>query len=215
MKLSFLLFAGAVICSSVLRADPAIVYSNLGSGPGFDPINSLSVNEGVAVPFTVTLTAPDDGHAYVLSDIQIAASDGDSTDTVDVGLFDNTGGGGTPTTPGAELDSIGIDLSTTAGLVTADSVTQPVLVTGDTYWVVLTSFDANGAATWNYNGLGLSGAATETAGIWTYNPTAYTQGAVVVDADLVVSSAPEPGTLLMFAAGLSAILMAGRRRIRQ
>jgi hypothetical protein len=211
MKLSFLLFTGAVICSSVLRAGPAIVYSNLGSGSGFDPINSLSVNEGVAVPFTVTLT-PTEGHAYVLSDIQIAASDGDSTDTVDVGLFDNSGSGGTP---GAELDSIGIDLSTTAALVTADSINQPVLVTGDTYWVVLTSSDADGAATWNYNGLGLSGAATETAGIWTYNPAAYTQGAVVVDADLVVSSAPEPGTLLMFAAGLSAIVMAGRRRIRQ
>ncbi len=208
MKLSFLLFAGVALCSGVLRAAPVVAYSNLGSG--FDPINGLSVNEGVAVPFTVSLTAPE-GQAYVLSDIQIAAADSDSSDTAAVALYDDSGIGGTP---GTELDSIGIDLSTTASVVTADSINQPILVDGDTYWVVLRSSDANGAATWNYNGLFVSGAATETDGVWTYNPDAYTQGAVEVDADLVTST-PEPGTLLTFAAGFSAILMAGRRRIRQ
>lgn len=112
------------------------------------------------------------------------------------------------------MSSLQTDLGSSANPTPLSFTTNPdpVLVSGDEYWIVLSdavSFDL----TWNSGGAGGAGIAYLSGGSWVYS-NSYTQGAVEADATLV-PNAPEPGTFLIFGGGLSAVLLCARRRLRR
>jgi hypothetical protein len=184
MKLSILLFGCAVLCSSVLRADTISVYSNFDAQNPWNPDFGLTVSRAVAVPFIVSDTGVP-GFVFALSDIELAAMTSDtSANPVTVGLYDSSGG-----FPHLGLELLNASLSLTPGIVTATSSTHPLLISGQEYWVVLSS--PVPGVTWNAEGGSVLGAASLGTSGWTALST-YQQGALQVNASLV--DAPEPST---------------------
>jgi hypothetical protein len=202
MKLSLLLFAGAVLCSSILRASSLPVYSNFDAGHPYDLTFGLSVKPAVAVPFF----APDPGvpgFVFALSDIEFVAFTSDeSANPVTIALYSSIGG-----LPGTGLEFFDVSISSTPGVVTVTSSTHPVLLAGIEYWIVL-SDPVPYAVVWNADGNGALGAASLESNEWVFLDT-HQQGAVQVNGFLV--AAPEPATFLTLLAGLSGIVLLRRR----
>lgn len=214
MKLSLFLFLTAVFCGSALRADT--VYANF-SGSDYGVGSPLSVNYQVAVPF-ITPATGEEGFQYALSDIEFVAYTSDPTVIATIALYDTVDG-----LPDAALETpVTVTLGTSAATITATSSTHPDLVSGDEYWVVLSSsipFDVS----WTSDDGNDATVLSRVPGIATYNATndwsalsqGYSQGAVQVNATLVPIVAPEPGTFVVFGSGLSGLLLLTRRRVRR
>jgi hypothetical protein len=207
MKLSFVLFVAAVLCSSMLRASTLPVYSNFDGEHPYDQTFGLTVKPSVAVPFFVPETGVP-GFEYALSDIEFVAFTSDlSANPVTVALFDTTNGG----LPGAQLEPLDVSLSATPGVITVTSASHPRLVTGKEYWIVL-SDPVPYAVVWNADGNGALGAASLDNGEWAFLDT-HQQGAVQVNATLVAM--PEPSSFLLLFGGLTGGVLAGIARRNQ
>jgi hypothetical protein len=217
MRLTLLLCIGLALGSNVLRAGQ--IFFNFDQG---DPNNvyntspALSVDPSAAVAFVVP-TAPT-GFSYSLTDFAVAIQDDQAT-SIQAALYSNDSSSGTAL-PGSAIESFGsVALDSTNPLTTVGSVQNPLLISGATYWIVLTDpASPNGALRWYTSG-GLfdrQGDAffsfdPQTEGFdWQYGP-GYPQGALQVDADLVSDTpTPEPGTLIALGSGL--LLLGARRR---
>jgi hypothetical protein len=217
MKLSILLFAGAVLCSTVLRAAPLPIYSNFGGGYGAGSPLGVDIADGVS--FIAPSTGLD-GFTYALSSLEFVAY----TTTTDanpatISLYDSLGG-----LPNQALESLTATLAVFDSesplsdyLVTVNSVLNPHLTAGQKYWIVLSdplSFDV----TWVADGNGATNPANfvdnEDQVGWVLLGESYTQGAVVVNADIAPDVAPEPGTFLGLGTGLAVVVCLGRRKSR-
>ena len=226
MKLTLLLVAGAVLCSSFLRADS--IYSNYTTLGGAG--SSLSVNEAVALPF-ITLAA-NQGFAFALSDIEFVAYANDpSANPVTIGLY--AASEGFPLFPGVPMEFFTPDIrvfnsaiapdpltnpdpssSPSDYLITVTSTLHPILVPGEEYWIVL-SDPQTFEISWLTNGnTATNPASYTTLDGWVSLGVSYSQGDAQVNGDLV-PVAPEPGTFLAFGSGLAAVIMLTRRRVRQ
>jgi hypothetical protein len=205
-----LLFAGLALCGSGLKAD--VIYTNFGplfdytDGNGVIVSNSL-LEKSVAEELPV-LTA-----SYDLSTIEfVAATETPSaSNTVTVGIYADNGG--VPAATALETITLTGQLALFDGslspVLTATSVTHPLLSAGSQYWLVMDGpqseylvWDLNSTLTEGY--LETNG----TPGNWQNSPnpfTGETNGVFEVDGTLVSSPTPEPGTWMLLAGGLALI----------
>ena len=211
MKLSVLILIGAALSSNALYAG-TLLFSNFGDASNpYSSTAGLSVTYGDAVPFTVNLT-PDPGTSFALDSIEFVASVADFTQPVDVSLFSDSNG-----LPGSSLETLSTLLNSANPDTIVTSVENPLLVTGQQYWIVLS--DPNAATnpnylTWNFAGTQgqnpvPEGVANDNEG-WIFS-NGYTQGAVSVTA-MEVTPSPEPGTFLALGSGLAFLIVCRFRR---
>jgi hypothetical protein len=135
--------------------------------------------------------------------------------TIEIALSCSTGGCAVPFTvsldsdggdqPGATLESFTVAGTSLGGLgnnnapIMLTSVLHPTLVSGTQYWLAVTATVAD-SISWNWNLTGdTSDQAISTDGgaTW-FSPSGLTPGAYEIDG---ASAVPEPGTLLLLAAG--------------
>jgi len=199
MRLSVFLIACALLASNVLRAN-TLIYENYTVITPYVNGSGLNIVQEDAVPFTVDVIAPS-GSAYALSDIEFAGSvrNTESLNRVTGKLYDTVNG-----LPGDVLESFNLTLDPNASgapLYQLTSLTNPVLATGQEYWFGLSDPVTNDL-TWFFNGTGVSNVATLSGSTWSYSPGQYSQGALVVNAELVTAS-PEPASLLLLGGALA------------
>jgi hypothetical protein len=218
MKVTILILAAVVLCSSILKADP--IYSNYGAGMTFTAGTGLTPGySAVASSFTANAN-------YSVDQLEVAAyrASPDTRDSVEFDIYNDLGG-----VPGTSLESFaltnigyyGTDSYAAStplpGNLIANSVAHPILTSGQEYWIVMSGVSP-GDVIWNADGTGIEGAATYLApdpnsdipAQWSKLPN-YTQGAFAISGTLL--PAPEPGTLLMTGAGVCCLLgMVQRRR---
>jgi hypothetical protein len=215
MKLSILLFAGAVLCSTILRAADDITVSNFGSGYGAGSALGIDIADGAS--FIAPSTGLE-GFVYALSSLEVVAYTTDpAANPASLSLYDSVDG-----LPNNALETLPVDLSVfdpdaplSSYLVTVNSITAPHLEAGHQYWVVLSdplSFDV----TWISDGDGTTNPAKyvddEDQVGWTLVGDSYNQGAFSLDAGIAPETVPEPGTFLGLGSGLAAIALFARRR---
>jgi hypothetical protein len=212
MRLTVLLCVCLAFGSNVLRAGQ--IFENFDQT---DPDNqyvtspSLSPSLGIGVPFTIP-TAPD-GFSYALSDFTFAGVDAVAGTPISAILYTADTSSGDPL-PGTAVESFSVDL--TAPLTTVTSVLNPLLASGAEYLIVLSDptydpgYSQGNGLRWYTEGnasTGLGDAFYNSDTGWGFSE-GYVEGALQVDATLV-STAPEPGTLLALGSGLA--LLIGRR----
>jgi hypothetical protein len=214
MKLSILLLAGAVLCSTVLRASD-ITVSNFGSGYGAGSLLGIDIADGSS--FIAPSTGLQ-GFVYALNSLEVVAYTTADDPSAFISLYDSVGG-----LPGNALETLPVTLAVfdadsplSAYEVTVNSVTHPHIEAGEQYWVVLS--DPNSfQATWLADGNGDVNPAKfvdlgEDGSGWTLAGVGYQQGAFLLTANIAPETAPEPGTLLALGSGLLAIGLVMRRR---
>jgi hypothetical protein len=206
MRLSLFLLVCAALGSNVLRAG-TLIYGNYDPAvPDYNSESRLSILTADAVPFTVALTPPT-GFSYALSDIEFAGivNNTETLNTITASLYDSVDG-----LPGNALESFQLTLDPQAAgapQYQLDSVTNPLLLSGQQYWFVLSDpspFDLE----WYTAGNNAEGVATLSDQGWTFGD-GYSQGALLVNGILVETTTPEPGTLLALGSGL--VLLGARK----
>jgi hypothetical protein len=203
-KLTALLF---LVSGMQLQAD--VIYSNFGSSPqaAFDLSNGNAVASGGA-DFSLSF-AFIPSISYQLGAIDFAAYrvDGTADNSVTATIYSDNGGiPGTPVyTTGAILDQLQLRGSTTEFFETVAN--GPILAGGATYWL---SLDAPITDTvgWSYNGQQLNGLSAANFGQG-FVSSSRDQGAFEIDGTV---AAPEPVTTGLFASGLAALALLGRKR---
>lgn len=188
---SLLLLAGLGL-GSLLRG--ATIYSNFGPGQTYNTgvselvgtITGLASQESEAGSFTPATTS-------ILTAIDFAAVYSSGPNQLNVYLTSGA-------LPGAPIESF--TFSNIPGgptVLTATSVTQPVLSAGTTYWVVLVANDpVNSEFGWSFSITGAKGGATRLgAGSWVIN-NIQNQPAFDVQGNAI----PEPATPFLVGASL-------------
>jgi hypothetical protein len=197
LRKSGLLLVAALITCPFLRAD--ITYSDF-SGGTYDTGISIATNDIVAQLFTATSTGLLFSLKFALGTSQIATT----PNIADIFLYaDNAG------QPGAVLESLSFDVGSFHNpaidpadlIVTVNSVTNPLIVSGQNYWAgVLSDDNGNHPIVW-YRGFGSDpGVDVFFGGSWvpeTPTPTA--------PFSLEVTVTPEPATWSITLAGLAAV----------
>jgi len=218
MKLSILLLAGAVLCSTVLRASD-ITISNYGSGYGAGSPLGIDIMDGASF---IAPTSSDSGFVYALESIEIVAYTSTSdANPATISLYDSLGG-----LPGNPIETLSLDLATfdeaaplSTYVVDRNSSALPQLVGGAQYWFVLAD-PLSGDVTWVPDG----GTATAPAVYandpdhdnvgWSLLSDSYNQGAFSAVFTEVPADSPEPGTFVALGSGLAALALFGWRRGR-
>lgn len=216
MKLSLLLLAAAVLCSSVLKAD--LIYTNFGTG------HAYTAGVGLTPGYSAVASSFTPGARFAVDQFEFAAfrSGPDIPDSVTFALYDDAAG-----LPSAQLEAFTLsglgypagpayaELSINGGILTVPSIFHPVVEAGHQYWIVMSGVNT-GDVTWNADGNGVEGAATViapdvqngVASYWSLLPH-YSQGALEVQGTLLPG--PEPETFLMLGTGLTGLIIARRR----
>jgi len=211
-------------CGGAARAS-ALVFSNLGSPPTFDPQDGWTVDGGVsggqmlAVAFTavngVTFEDAQLPLGIIVSDL--------STSPLGVYLASNVNG-----LPGADLANLSLESGQTVGawppgnLVTYGCTVCPALNAGIEYWLVVDIPNLNqdyfeSQAAWNWNTTGDNSSGTNFA----YNDTQfgtgwqYLAGQPVPAFEIDGFATPEPGPAGLIAAGLALLGLNFRRPSRR
>ena len=211
--LRILLLSGLALCGNLLKAD--IIYSNFGPSQAYNDGAGVVVDNGL-VGADIAIELPALAATYDLTDIQFVASSQDpvSSNSVTIGIYADDGG--VPAATSLESITLSGMLApfdgTLSPVLTATSVSNPVLNAGSLYWVVMSGLTSE-SLVWDNNSLSLSGYLAGTPGSpgsWT--ETAEADGVFEVDGTLVGASTPEPGTWMMLAGGLGLISFLARRR---
>ena len=197
-----LILAGLILCGSVLRAAPVIIYSNFASNDGYSIGTGLLVTDNsfdysVAVGFVPL-------HDYTLSSIDFVATRQslDSPDSVTMSIFADTAG--FPGGPALESDTLigqTVQFGSNAPVLTVSSALDPILHANTRYWVEMDG--PLGSLIWNQNTTLASGLA-ETDGQGSWFSSNFTQGVVRINGE-EIAPAPEPASWLLMAGGLAGI----------
>ncbi len=202
-----LVVSALALCGNLLKAD--IIYTNFGPSLAYDDGTGIIVDNGLTGS-DIAIELPVLTSSYDLTDIKFVASSQspDSTNSVTVSIYADNGGAPAATS----LESITLNgqlapfNGTLSPVLTANSVSNPVLSAGSLYWIVMSGV-ASQSLVWDDNGQSLSGYLQGTPGSpgsWT--ASADGDGAFEVDGTLVGSApTPEPGTWLLLAGGLALI----------
>jgi hypothetical protein len=196
------------------KADPIVIYNNFGPGQTYGPdawaavgpTNPVfpGVQSEVALSFTPTTTSTFDA---VL--LPLAYNFG--TNSVNVSLTADASGH-----PGTTLESFsltGLPTFPTGAVYQLNSVTDPLLTAGDTYWITFSPGASDTLASWFQNSTGVIGFSGSSDGGNTWNVSANPAPTMEVEGQLLVT--PEPSSLVMLAVGMCTMGWSGwtwRRR---
>lgn len=197
-------------------ASASSIFSNFGPGSSYDLNDANPVgndfagdNAAEADSFIPTSNQQFESLGVALSCIVNCSSGQNFTISLDADLGGSPGAGiETFTFTGVTLGTLGSDNS----LIIANSILQPTLLAGITYWVEISS-TTNYALAWNWNSTGdTSSQASSTDGGATWlAPSGQTPSALEVDGPSpVLSAEPAPGVMLGL--GIIAICISMLRR---
>jgi hypothetical protein len=212
-----LLFCALVLCGSVLKAD--VIYTNFGPGFAYTDGNGVVVSNG-SVETSVAEELPVLTSSYDLNSIEFVASTETPalSNSVTVGIYADNGG--VPAATALESITLTGQLApfdgTLSPVLTATSVTNPLLAAGSRYWLVMDG-PASESLVWDQNSTLTVGylETNGTPGDWINSPNPFaseTNSVFEVDGTLVPSPTPEPRTWMLLAGGLGLISVLARRR---
>jgi hypothetical protein len=187
----------AACLPSLTFAGSIILYNNItGSYPGDVGVagDYSSTTDYFATVFTATATG-------AVSQIMVGIENDDAT-VIPAALYLDNGSG----EPGTQLETYMVSVPASMALVTINSLTNPILTSGDTYWLVFGP--GAGGMEWAQNDTGADGLPWGGS-----SPTTLTDARTFFADGIEVtgtSSAPEPGTAVLLAAGVAGL--AGLRR---
>ena len=195
-----------------LRAD-FIAYDSLGLRNGYDTNLSTSNYLENAQAFSPTATGDLISLTFALGTSELASA----PNIADIFLYANANGA-----PGALLESLTVDagpfsdpnVSPLNLVVTADSVTHPLLTAGQTYWVgVLNSNTAQHPTSWYFATSGNNaGFDVFFQGAWVAESPQPTAPATLRVLETAATSAPEPASFVLIGAGLASLFLFRRFR---
>jgi hypothetical protein len=204
-RLSALAIVGAVSLTAA-PAGAVVIATTFGPGDSYDasigyPIGSETLQE-IAVGFVP-------GFDSALDSIRLATKHLAGANNYTVYLASDSGG-----SPGGALETFSsLAFTSPDSILTLNSLLNPTLSAGSTYWIVVSAPDLSGSyGEWNWNDQGFFGLAFQNAGTgWKSddNPTP----AFEVNASRT-TSVPEPTTLLLFGAGFVGFTALRRRRAK-
>jgi len=201
MKKALLLFLLSLSAATASRAD--VIYTTFGPGQSFLASANWPVQGPQVTEFAASFVPAGN---FTLDSIQLALVllSGSAALNVQV-ANDNMSAPGTP------IETLSTtDITTTPAVVTIDSLSHPPLLSGATYWVVLSSGVTNEIG-WNWNDAEIVGVSRLTAPSTTWMPlgTEVSTPAFEVDGT-PVSAIPEPADLWLMTAPLAVFLAACR-----
>jgi PEP-CTERM motif len=196
---------------SLARAD--ILFSTFGPGDSYFTAGGTSIAgvnnsyEGFAERFSVSTTS-------VVSRIEFASSFGSPRNFVVQLLADNGQTGPGQSQPGQLLEQFTL-VNPPAGIVSADSVVNPILQANQLYWFAVLPGSADTSTVWNFSDTGVGGYADaqQTPGVW--KPSGSTLGNSAFRIDGAAAAVPEPASLTLLGTGVvfMAVYSWRRRRI--
>lgn len=214
-----LIFSGLALCGSILKAD--VLYTNFGPGTTYTDSSGVIVSNG-SVETSVAEELPVLTSSYDLTSIEFVASTETPSplNSVTVGIYADNGG--VPAATALESITLTGQLAPFDGslspVLTATSVTNPLLSAGSQYWLVMDG-PASEYLVWDLNSTSTVGylETNGTAGEWINNPNPFaseTNAVFEVDGTLIsgAAAAPEPRTWMLLAGGLGLISVLARRR---
>jgi hypothetical protein len=195
---------------SLARAD--ILFSTFGPGDSYDLQGGTSIAgantsyEGFAERFSVPTTS-------VVSRIEFASSFGSPRNFVVQLLADNGQTGPGQSQPGQLLEQFTL-VNPPAGIVSADSVVNPILQANQLYWFAVLPGSADTTTVWNFSDTGVGGYADgqHTPGVWL--PSGNTLGNSAFRIDGAAAAVPEPASLALLGTGGVVIAVYSWRRRR-
>jgi hypothetical protein len=213
------IFSGLALCGSAMKADT--LYTNFGPGLAYEDGNGVFVSNGT-VETSVAEELPVLTSSYYLSSIEFVASTKNPalSNTVTIGIYADNGG--VPAATALETITLTGQLApfdgTLSPILTATSLTNPLLAAGSQYWVVMDGTAAE-SLVWDQNSIHTFGylETNGTPGDWVNNPNPFateTNSVFEVDGTPVSAAptAPEPRTWTLLAGGLGLICGLARRR---
>jgi hypothetical protein len=212
MKAKVVLAAVSVLGLLASRADASVVvYSDFGPGQTYGsslndaagPTSFIGEEIGYADPFTPTGTV-------TFASVVLPLSSVSGTNSLVVSLRPSVSG-----LPGSPLESFtvtGLPSFPTSTVYQLNSLLDPVLNAGSTYWIAIFPGGSNTIAGWNFDSVGVNGGAANQNGsaTWTYNPYNTSSAFEVLGNPLAT---PEPASLSMLAGlGACAVVWFRKRR---
>jgi hypothetical protein len=204
---AFIVFALVLAGLQVRNASAISVYNNFGPGDTYSltgswfvagPTSIVGANVEVAMSFV-----PSEDCTFVAADLAVSLDMG--TNSLHVTLAaDNSGA------PGATIETFLFnDAMGPSGIANpplqADSVTNPILDAGDTYWLVA-STTGDTLALWgdSLSSSGANGGVQNYAGTWYSYPDNPTAAFSITGAEF--TPVPEPASIALFGAGMLAAI---------